>query len=637
MRSIKTLLGVAVLGILAACGGGGSGGGGGGGSGASVSGSVFKGPVLGASVCAYAIVGGAKDRQLAVTSTGGSGSVVNGCYVTGADGLYGFTLPSDATGDFLLESTGGTFCSNEMPVAGGGCAGGGALLNLGLAAMRAAGSVPAGGGTVTLHVTPLTSAAVDAAMLGAGFSAATFQAQFGVLAGQVLGAGSGITPSTAPTSTTQPYLTQISAYLQLPGATFFGAVETLRLGSNAFMPLPLPPSPPTLGTPAPFAQATLAGSRELQFHIGFQAEGCGVACSYAEGSTATFVIDGDSLTIPGKTLTDPYHPNPLGNPFVDQNRIAWWDDVAQLEYVVSENFGYFRRIEVFDRYGRLLGHWSTSNAAGRAAIASMSGSYGLAYQAGGPSVAWSTVTLGLDGSITFSGGSGPNVTPTRIRAIEDTLAQDGVIAVYVTFDLNTGAHANGISDWRDVLLLYAGTDGRLRSISYDTGDLYEARDDTIVVVGAQAPLVPTGAALPVGNAIRGTFDGTYLETPVASVQGSATQMALIATAGGVGTKGWEIRLKPGGAIALDTPYSCRISSGEGIETSIQVAPVDGLGAMYGTNFSRCTIVLSDYQVAGDVLLRAEGRFAVEFQSGSQAIYPVLPVADGAFRYAASPP
>ncbi|HYF20057.1 MAG TPA: hypothetical protein VEA40_19485 [Ramlibacter sp.] len=216
---------------LAACGGGG----GGGATPApapapAIDGGVVKGPVSGATVCVYAIAAGAKGAQIAVTAgTGATGTVANGCYVTAADGSYNLRLPAGTSGDVLVEASGGSFCSNESAVAGGACSGGGALVNLGATVMSSVASVPASG-TATVYTTPLTTAAVDN-VRGRGLSSANFAGEFTTLAGRLLGAGTTVTPSQAPTLASQGYLATVADFLRT-GGSFSAALTSLAAGTT---------------------------------------------------------------------------------------------------------------------------------------------------------------------------------------------------------------------------------------------------------------------------------------------------------------------------------------------------------------------------------------------------------------------
>ena len=175
---------------LAGCGG--SSGGGGGpsptpaSSGGSITGQAFKGPTRGATVCLYALDPAAPDRKgAAVPAQPGSlPTIDNGCIVTGGDGQFHVQLPDTATGELLVESTGGTYCSDESTFDGTSCAHGGAPVPMGSNALRTVVSVPGSGRTASAPLTVLTTAAVGAAgALGAaGFNTAyaTVASNFGL-------------------------------------------------------------------------------------------------------------------------------------------------------------------------------------------------------------------------------------------------------------------------------------------------------------------------------------------------------------------------------------------------------------------------------------------------------------------------
>ena len=78
---------LAAAGLLAACGGGGS-------AVTPISGSVVKGPVNGAQVCAYKAVAAGKGEQIK-------------CVTTGSTGAY--TMEVDYVGDVVIEASGGTY------------------------------------------------------------------------------------------------------------------------------------------------------------------------------------------------------------------------------------------------------------------------------------------------------------------------------------------------------------------------------------------------------------------------------------------------------------------------------------------------------------------------------------------------
>lgn len=132
-----------LLACLAACGGGsetGAGPGGGSPSVTHVTGVVAKGPVAGATLCAYGIAGGTKGAQL------------GNCTTTNASGAYALDVPV-AAGLVLLEATGGSYLDEATAV------------NTGLSqTMRSL--VAASGTSATATVTPLTTLAVNAVLAG---------------------------------------------------------------------------------------------------------------------------------------------------------------------------------------------------------------------------------------------------------------------------------------------------------------------------------------------------------------------------------------------------------------------------------------------------------------------------------------
>jgi hypothetical protein len=155
-------------------------------SGGSITGHAFKGPTRGATVCLYAIDPAAPGGKGApvVAQAGSSPAIDNGCVVTGGDGQFRFQLPDNASGELLIESTGGTYCSDESVFDGTSCAHGGAPVPMGANALRTVVSAPGSGHTASAPLTVLTTAAVGAAgtLSGAGFNTAyaTVASNFGL-------------------------------------------------------------------------------------------------------------------------------------------------------------------------------------------------------------------------------------------------------------------------------------------------------------------------------------------------------------------------------------------------------------------------------------------------------------------------
>jgi hypothetical protein len=144
--------GLAAAGLLVACGGGS---GGGTATTSSFSGSVVKGPVANADVCFYKVANGAKGDKIS-------------CVKTDATGAY--TASLDASGDVLVEATGGTYTDEAT----------GATVTL-ADPLQVVVAAQAGGTTVG-HVTPLTTVAVS---LSKGLSGGISSANFGAAASNV--------------------------------------------------------------------------------------------------------------------------------------------------------------------------------------------------------------------------------------------------------------------------------------------------------------------------------------------------------------------------------------------------------------------------------------------------------------------
>lgn len=198
---------LAVLAAAAAVACGGSGGGGTVAQGASavvVSGQSYKGPAAGATVCAYRVDAaqpGGRGAQVAA-QPGSTPAVADGCVVTANDGSYSLVLPADTTGDLLLESRGGTYCSDESVYDGAACGGGGRPIAMGDARLRTV--VVAGSGPVTAPMTLLTTAAVERA--GSGLSAASFGTAYAAIA-----AGVGVAPDPAAAPGAGPLATLLAS------------------------------------------------------------------------------------------------------------------------------------------------------------------------------------------------------------------------------------------------------------------------------------------------------------------------------------------------------------------------------------------------------------------------------------------
>lgn len=622
MQVLKSSTGAIALALIAGCGGGGSATG----SGAAITGGVMKGPVLAATVCVYQLNGGAKGAQVPVTlASGASGAINAGCYVTAADGAYSFNLPAGTTGDVLIEATGGSFCSNEVPIVANACAGGGTVVNLGGAVMTSAVAVPASG-AATIYTTPLTTAAVNAAA-GASFTAASFNTQFNTLAGQIMGAGSGVTPATLPTPANQPYLAQVATFMQ-GGGSLNNAVGGLQQGTTNFTSGAGTTSPATVN-------AQFVGTRTLVFSA--DGAGCGTVCNYTDGQSVSVTVTANNeLVLPHKTLSNPFHRHYGGQAHLPE--IIWLDAESNVEYALSDNStGSFNEINVGDASNPqnasgipgFIGQLREPANNNLTVLAPFVGTHQAAYQYKGSNVAWTSVTIGADGAITFNGGAGPNVTAAQIVEVYDRLNCCGRVDVQVNFEMNTPA--NGI-DGQDKISLYRDNNGNLRSIEYDPGHVFSLSDDIGVRLGTVNALpAHDGTAIPGTNTISATFGATPLSFAV-HPESSSNQFSFTLEGRGTGVipAMLQVRVDPATGNVVPGTYACRTGPNE--ETSVSVRTAANGTLLQTKDGGRCSVTVTHYQAGGtNTKAEIEGTFVAELVGVSQGNAPVTMV-NGVFRY-----
>lgn len=224
--------------------------------GGTISGTALKGPINGATVCAYKIDNAAANKRGAlILATGPAGvTILAGCAVTPADGSYALILPVGTIGDVLLETSGGTYCSNEAQYdkASLRCLGtGGAALALNLNALRAVVTAPASGVVVPGMLTPFGTAAIANAIAAGNLSTVTFQSQFAALIA-ALGLPNGLTVTTAANDATlQALLAALSRAFGIDANALAQAFADFAKGkykyaNGVFTPPPVPTALPAI-------------------------------------------------------------------------------------------------------------------------------------------------------------------------------------------------------------------------------------------------------------------------------------------------------------------------------------------------------------------------------------------------------
>lgn len=210
-----------------------------------LSGAVVKGPVAGAQVCAYTVVGSAR------------GTALGSCTTTDASGNYSFAVPL-GSGALWLEASGGSY-TDEATGASTSLPAGAPLLGLATAT----------GTTATSMLTPLTTLSLNAARNNVGASGTLDASSYAAAATQLLAAFN--LPSTLNISTTLPafgaginsYGTALTVVSQmvangLPLATLLATAQPATL-ATAYATAAAPP-PVAAGAPSASGSLTVAGT-----------------------------------------------------------------------------------------------------------------------------------------------------------------------------------------------------------------------------------------------------------------------------------------------------------------------------------------------------------------------------------------
>jgi hypothetical protein len=616
---IKRILGwtgALALAALAGCSGGS------GTSGPTVTGGVVKGPVLGSQVCAYAVKGGAKGAQLPLgLAIGATGSISGNCYLTGADGSYAFTVPDGTSGDVLIEATGGQFCTNETPIVAGACPGGGTVVNLGPSVMSSLVAVPVSG-VATVYVTPLTTAAVG--RTSASMSVTAFNTQFNSLAGTIIGAGTTVTPATPPTAGNQPYLTAAASYLQ-SGGTLGGVITGLANGTTTFAGGAGSGSGTT-------STATInpgvTGVYNLRFYVG-GGDGCGSVCPYSDGQDVPVTVGSDgSLSIPGKTLTQPYYRNYGSGPHLPE--IIWLDAAAGVEYALTNNeSGSFSEINVGDASTpqalgtpRFLGQLRKPEPSSSGTLAALQGTYAFGQQYAGTDVAWTSITIGSDGAISFE-GTGPAIPSANIATVTSYVSCCNKLDIVSNANIDGNA---GVTV-EDKVSLYLNADGTLKDVEYYISNVRYG-----VSVGTPYALPSAqdnGAAIPTGNTVRGTVGSTDVALAINFFTGNTTggfSLTAQELSGDTLVKQWVINVTNAAGVALNTNYSCVHGSRS---KRIDLKLSGDRNTYEGGN---CNVYITRLESTGSTITAVEGRFTAELFSYRRD--DAVRVVDGSFKYVA---
>lgn len=191
-----------------------------------VSGAVVKGPVSGAQVCAYTVIGSAR------------GTALGSCTTSDASGGYSFAVPA-GTGPLWVEATGGSYI-DEVSGATVSLPAGSPLVSL----------VTANGAAVTTMLTPLTTLALNAARATAGASGTLDATAYATAASQLLSSFN--LPSSLNIVTTTPAFANSAGGINSYG-TALTTISRMVANGNALASILTATSPSSLA--AAFATA----------------------------------------------------------------------------------------------------------------------------------------------------------------------------------------------------------------------------------------------------------------------------------------------------------------------------------------------------------------------------------------------
>lgn len=386
--------------------------------------------------------------------------------------------------------------------------------------------------------------------------------------------------------------------------------------------------------------AALVATYNLTFKVGGGA-GCGSACSYVDEQKVTAVVGADqSLTIGGKVLTNPFNRKIAGT--AHEPEIIWRD--GNIEYALSDNkTGVFNEINVGDLatgqngFPKFLGQLKNESTNGNALITQFAGSYTIKHQYQGDAPAWTGVTIGADGSFTFTGGLGPNLTAAQIGEVFDRLSCCGRVDVRATFDMNGDGMVNGT----DRVSLFANGAGSLQALVHPSS---VSTNPDVGVIVADVTALPThdGTALPQDERVAGTVGESLISIPVDADPGASSSTNLTITASlmdnAVLQQRFNLRLETASALQSGQTYSCHeakaTASGRKtirLDAKTSSANTSEYSSEHG---GRCQITITDVVIGGPTNSSIEsvtGRFVGELYPFKRNNPPIV-IDDGVFRW-----
>ncbi len=385
--------------------------------------------------------------------------------------------------------------------------------------------------------------------------------------------------------------------------------------------------------------ASLVGSYALVFAQGGGA-GCGSVCSYTDGQTVNVTVNADGTLVVGNTTLDDPFTRKVGKVVYD-TEIVW--RTGDLEYALSDNKdGAFNEINLGDRsqsssgFPRFLGQLREDDSADLTLVAAHQGQYSRTHQYMGPSVAWTGITIGSNGSISFTGGAGPNIAVGDVVSVTDRLSCCGRIDIAVNLDLDGSGEING----SDRINLYLNAAGDLSSIEYSTasGDA-GARLDSSTLPTHDETSVPTENRMAATASIAGSSDVALDLEIDSSSYGSAVfhNLDLMAdlSSEDVLQQRIYLRLEASSVLTEGASYECYEVDAAGDTTRLTVKTAAGNASDYSSQYGgRCRVTLTTVEVDQGAFTLVEGTFTGELFNFKRDVK--LAIDDGVFRWASAP-
>lgn len=457
-------------------------------------------------------------------------------------------------------------------------------------------------------------------------------------------------------------LEAIAAGIRASSGSFAAVQTSFVAGGGTALPARASTTTATTTSPTPSGglgntvtaslNASLAGTYNKVFYG--EGVGCGAACSFTEAQPVSFALSGNVLSLPGKTLSNPYFRILQGAITPHTPEIIWRD--GNIEYALTDNnSGTFNEINVGDISAptsaglpKFLGQIRAAQTMGIANVTQFAGTYTKGFQYYGPidgtkAPTWTSVTIGTNGAITFNGGNGPSLTVLQMGAINDFTGCCGNVQVRSTINITAG---DTVVDNLDSIRLFRNAAGQLSGIEYyvdgvDNGS--SANNYVGVLLGARAALpAHNGAAIPASNQVRGTANSVIYAVPVPDGIGGAysrtSQGGFNVTASvgsGSALQQWVVKGDRLGFLSAGNTFSCQVQNNGASNVDASIQFTAGSNIYRSIDGGRCLITLTNVTTTGvspDIVVTSfEGTFVAELYTFKRDLPPLI-INDGVFRW-----